>query len=205
MKAHKWRTINNEQVFSTPIFNLHKRRSVHPKRGERDFFVIDPADWVNIIPLTPKREVIMVRQFRHGIGGFTLEIPGGMIDPDDKNPAAAGRREMREECGYDSADIVPLGRVHPNPAIQPNFCYSFLARNVQQTALPHPNMEGSEETEVLVVPLKEVKGLIAQGKITHALVITAFAFFDTYNKPPLIWTKPAMAKLARQASARGGK
>ena len=200
MKALKWRTIGNERVFSTPIFDLHKRRSAHPKRGERDFFVIDPTDWVNIIPLTPKREVIMVRQFRHGISAFTLEIPGGMIDPADKNPAAAGRREMREECGYDSADIVALGRVHPNPAIQPNFCYSFLARNVTQVALPHPNMDGSEETEVVVVPLREIKGLIAEGKITHALVITAFAFFDVYNKPSFTGAKPsATAKPARVA------
>ena len=201
MKARKWRTVGNERVFSTPIFDLHKRRSAHPKRGERDFFVIDPTDWVNIIPLTAKREVIMVRQFRHGISAFTLEIPGGMIDPADKNPAAAGRREMLEECGYDSADIVALGRVHPNPAIQPNFCYSFLARNVKHVGSAHPNLDGSEETEVVVVPLKEIKGLIAEGKITHALVITAFAFFDVYNKPSLTAAKAtAAAKPSRVAN-----
>ena len=107
----------------------------------------------------------MVRQFRHGIGGFTLEIPGGMIDPEDLNPAVAGRREMQEECGYDSDDIVPLGRVHPNPAIQPNFCYSFLARNVKQVREPRSNPDGSEETEVVTVLLKSVKELIASGKI----------------------------------------
>ena len=184
MKARKWRTLATERVFSTPIFDLHRRRSVHTRRGERDFFVIDPTDWVNIIPLTAKREVIMVRQFRHGIAGFTLEIPGGMIDPEDRNPAAAGRREMQEECGYDSDDIVSLGRVHPNPAIQPNFCYSFLARNVKQVREPHSNPDGSEETEVVTVPLKSVKELIASGKITHALVIAAFSFFDVYNPPP---------------------
>jgi len=183
LKARKWRTLDNERVFSTPIFDLHRRRSAHPKRGERDFFVIDPSDWVNIIPLTPKREVVMVRQFRHGISAFTLEIPGGMIDPEDRNPSEAGRREMLEECGYDSADIVPIGRVHPNPAIQPNFCYSFLARNVRHVGTPHPDLDGSEETEVAMVPLKDIKTLIASGKITHALVIAAFSFFQLYNKP----------------------
>ena len=95
MKARKWRTLKTERVFATPIFDLHRRRAVHAKRGERDFFVIDPADWVNIIPLTATGEVVMVRQFRHGIGAFTLEIPGGMIDPEDDSPATAGRRGRR--------------------------------------------------------------------------------------------------------------
>jgi 8-oxo-dGTP pyrophosphatase MutT (NUDIX family) len=106
-----------------------------------------------------------------------------MIDPTDRNPAAAGRREMLEECGYDSDDIVTLGRVHPNPAIQPNFCYSFLARNVKHVGSPHPNPDGAEETEVVMVPLKDIKGLIGSGKLTHALTIAAFSFLQIYNKP----------------------
>ena len=183
MKPRKWVTIGNEQVFTTPIFNLHRRRSAHPKRGERDFFILDPTDWVNIIPLTPRREVVMVRQFRHGISAFTVEVPGGMVDSTDETPAAAGRREMREESGYDSDDIVALGKVHPNPAIQPNFCYSFLARNVKLVTQPHHNPDGAEETEVVLVPLKEIKSMIATGKITHALTIAAFAFLDFYHKP----------------------
>jgi ADP-ribose pyrophosphatase len=184
LKARKWRTLSSERVFATPIFDLHRRRSVHAKRGERDFFVIDPSDWVNIIPVTAKREVVMVRQFRHGIGAFTLEIPGGMIDPEDESPATAGRREMQEECGYDGADIIALGRVHPNPAIQHNFCYSFLARNVKKVRRSYANPNGSEETEVVLVPLKSIKELIAAEKITHALVIAAFSFLDVYNPPP---------------------
>jgi hypothetical protein len=49
---------------------------------------------------------------------------------------------------------------------------------------PHANPEGSEETEVVLVPFKSVKELIASGKITHALVIAAFSFLDVYNPPP---------------------
>jgi ADP-ribose pyrophosphatase len=202
MKPRKWQMISYEQVFSTPIFDLHKRRSAHPKRGEKDFFIINPTDWVNIIPLTPRRDVVMVRQFRHGISAFTVEVPGGMVDTTDETPGHAGRREMREESGYDSDDIVPLGRVHPNPAIQPNFCYSFLARNVKLVAAPNHNPDGAEETEVVLVPLKEIKGMIATGKITHALTIAAFAFLDLYNKPPLIGAKVAVARPVRMARGK---
>ena len=183
MKARKWRMLESQQVYTTPIFDLHRRKSVHPKRGERNFFVLEAPAWVNIIPLTRDREVVLVRQFRHGVSAFTLEIPGGMIDPEDRNPAEAAMREMREECGYISNEVIPLGRVHPNPAIQPNFCYSFLARNVHKVAEPHYDSAGSEETEVVTVPLNQIRELIASGKISHALVIAAFSFFHVYNPP----------------------
>jgi ADP-ribose pyrophosphatase len=184
LKARKWQTLETERVYSTPIFDLHRRKSAHPRRGERNFFVLEAPGWVNIIPLTRGRDVIFVRQFRHGVSAFTLEIPGGMIDPEDPTPAYAAAREMREECGYGSDDIIALGRVHPNPAIQPNFCYSFLARNAHKVAEPRHDHNSSEETEVVTVPLKDVPRLIATGKITHALVIAAFSFFHVYNPPP---------------------
>jgi ADP-ribose pyrophosphatase len=184
LKARRWRTVETEQVYTTPIFDLHRRKAAHPRRGERDFYVLTAPGWVNIIPVTRSREVVLVRQYRHGVSAFTLEIPGGMIDPDDANPAEAARREMREECGYDSEIIVPLGRVHPNPAIQPNFCYSFFARNVHKVADPRPDSGGSEETEVVLVPMASIKSMIAGGKITHALVIAAFSLYHLYNPPP---------------------
>jgi len=184
LRARKWKTLASEQVYTTPIFDLHRRTSAHPQRGERNFYVLDAPAWVNIIPVTPKREVVMVRQYRHGISGFTLEIPGGMIDPEDRNPAHAARREMVEETGYDGDRVIALGKVNPNPAIQPNFCYSFFAPDVHSIGPAHISLDGTEETEVTVVPLSQIKALIAAGKITHALVIAAFSFFHLYNPPP---------------------
>jgi ADP-ribose pyrophosphatase len=183
VKARKWLTLGTERVYATPIFDLHRRTSAHPHRGERNFYVIEAPAWVNIIPLTPKREVVMVRQYRHGISGFTLEIPGGMVDLADRNPAHAARREMIEETGYDGDTVIALGKVYPNPAIQPNYCYSFFAPNVRSIGRPHVSPDGCEETQVTVVPLSQIKRLIASGKINHALVIAAFSFYHIYNPP----------------------
>ena len=178
-----WSTISEHSVYRTPIFELYRRLARHPKLGARDFYVLQAPPWVNIVPITEGGEVVMVRQFRHGIRGYTLEIPGGMMDPEDASPRAGARREMREETGYDSARIVELGRVHPNPAIQPNLCYSFLARDVRPTGSPNPDED--EETEVITVGLDRIPRLIADGAITHALVIAAFSFLHLYNSPRL--------------------
>jgi len=139
------------------------------------------GDWVNIVPITPDGQIVMVRQYRHGSEDLTLEIPGGMADPEDPSPLAAARREMWEETGYDSEEISLLGRVRPNPAIQTNFCHSFVARNSRFTR--QPRLDGTEDIEVVLVGREEIPGLIAQGDISHALVITAFAFLDLYHPP----------------------
>jgi ADP-ribose pyrophosphatase len=182
MKPRKWKTLTTDIAFRTPIFNLHQRRSRHSRRGEHDFFILDAPNWVNIIPLTKSNEVVMIHQWRHGIAEFTLEIPGGMVDSSDPSPKHAARREMIEESGYDSDKILQLGMVHPNPAIQGNICFSFLATNVRQ--VDKPIAQGNEETEVVLVPMKEIPGLIATGAIMHALTIAAFSFMHVYNPPP---------------------
>lgn len=168
-----WQTIDAEPAYGCRICSLSRRRSRSPRTGEvHDFHVIESPDWVNIIPLTRDDQVVMVRQFRHGIAGITLEVPGGMVDREDASPLAAARREMQEESGYDSDDIVALGSIHPNPAIQNNLCHSFLARGA---IAKYPlRFDGTEETEVKLIPLIRVPELIRTGVISHALVVVAF-------------------------------
>ncbi len=141
---------------------------------EHEFYVLECTDWVNIVPLTEGGEVVMVRQYRHGTRGFTLEIPGGMVDPTDANPAEAAAREMLEETGYRAGKVEHLGSIAPNPAIQANRCHSYLATGL--THVGEPNMDGTEDIEVVSMPLSEVPGSIARGEISHALVVVAFTF-----------------------------
>ena len=45
--------------------------------SEREYFVIESCDWVNVIALTTDEQVVLIEQFRHGFGEPALEIPGG--------------------------------------------------------------------------------------------------------------------------------
>ena len=82
------------------IFEVRKqrlrRRSDHI---EGDFYVLNTNDWVNVIALTPKEEIILVRQFRYGSKEQSLEPPGGVVEKGE-DPLIAGLRELQEETGY---------------------------------------------------------------------------------------------------------
>lgn len=154
------------------IFSLRTNRARSPRTGEdHDFQIIEAPDWVNVIPLTVSKEVVMIRQYRHGIDSVTLEIPGGMLEPSD-SPESAARRELLEETGYGAHSMRSLGFVHPNPAIQNNRCFTFLALN----AAPEgpQRLDGKEDIEVVLAPLNRIAALIADGTIAHSLVIAAF-------------------------------
>ena len=170
-----WRSISSVEIADCRVFTVHKKLSARPSgESERthDFYVFHSGDWVNIIPVTDEGEVILIEQYRHGTEQFTLEIPGGSVDPDDPDPRFAAERELLEETGFAAKEWIELGRSHPNPAIQSNVCHTYLARGAHQIEIPE--FSGTEEIAIRLVPLEEVPALIDSGAITHALVLVAF-------------------------------
>ena len=167
-----WRRVRSERVADCRVFRVRRDISVNPRGGaEHDFYVVEAGDWINVVPLTDAGEVVMIEQYRHGSEEVTLEIPGGMVD-EGESPAAAAARELVEETGYASDEIVALGRTRPNPAIHDNWLHTFLARDARPVR--EPEFEGTEHCALRLVPLADVPALIAEGVITHALVVVAF-------------------------------
>lgn len=173
----RWKTFERETLVTTPVFSLRRDRKQRlPSTGSsHDFYILEAVDWVNVVPLTEEDEIVFIELHRHGTDEVSLEIPGGMIDPEDASPAVAAAREMREETGYASEGLVPLGVVHPNPALQANRCFSFLAQGARLVGSPRP--DETEDIRVVRRPRREVPRLLAEGQITHALVVACFLWF----------------------------
>ena len=182
MEPKRWQKSKSKTIMETRIFKLREDGWVSPiTHEEHPFWCLDPLPWVNIIPLTVDRQVIMIRQFRFGVEKFTLEIPGGMCEKPDEPPVEAARRELLEETGYTARTLIHLGAIEPNPAIQSNLCHSFLALDISPGTGQHLDpTEG--QMDIVQVPLIEVPMLIAKGDISHALVVVAFTYLDLYEK-----------------------
>jgi ADP-ribose diphosphatase len=172
-----WEKRGSQLLGDFRIFTIRSDIKRSPLTGrDHDFFVIDCVDWVNVIALTPDRQLIMVEQYRHGSNTVELEIPGGMMDPKDASPEMTARRELREETGYagDAARII--GQVFPNPAIMSNTCHTVL---IEDCRCLHPvEFDHSEDLVTRLVPLSEIPVLVATGKIRHSLVVVALYHFE---------------------------
>ncbi len=175
----KWKNLDSKQIFGNKIFGFREDKVQSPKTNQiHPVWVMDAPNWINIIPITSERKVILIKQYRFGSQKISLEIPGGMIDKGEK-PKEAAIRELKEETGFTSKEVIKIGRVAPNPALMSNNTYSYVALNIKKTS--NQNLDGMEDIEVLEVDLNDIPKLIQKGKIDHALVVSAFYFLEKYK------------------------
>jgi 8-oxo-dGTP pyrophosphatase MutT (NUDIX family) len=170
----EWTIIDIKPDRDYRVFKVNTLKALSPRTNQvGEFYTIETNDWVNIIPITEDKEVVMIKQFRHGSKEITLEIPGGLVD--DEHHKEAALRELSEETGYAGDNVVYLGATNPNPAIFNNLCHTYLVEGAKK--INEKNLDPDEDIEVILVPLSEVPSLIARGIINHALVIVAFYFY----------------------------
>ena len=135
------------------------------------WYVLDYPDWVAAVAITADDQLVLVRQWRHGAGAWSLELPGGVIDAADADPVAAGRRELLEETGYGAASWRYLYAAYANPAIQTNRMHIVLGTGARAVAPARP--EPGESIRVECVPVAAVLAGIGSGLIGQSMHVGA--------------------------------
>ncbi len=178
-KPDSWKRVSSKQIADCRVFRVRQDMCVRDCDGElSDFFVVESPDWVNIIALNTEHEAVLIKQFRHGTEETTMELPGGLID-DGEGSESAAKRELLEETGYSSQHWTLLGKSHPNPAIQNNTIYHYLALDCEKTA--ETAFDQHESIVTNLVPLVKVEKLIDDGTISHSLVVAAFYYLSMHD------------------------
>lgn len=170
-----WSTVKENKEYTTPIFNLFKRTlrlEAEDDQAEGEFYILNAPEWINVIALTPEKEIILVEQYRFGIEEPTLETPGGVVDTGEKTLEAA-KRELLEETGYQSDRWSALGKVSANPAIMSNYAHVYLAEHCIYKGADNPDEH--ERINVHSLPWQGFMDLVKDGTVHHSIVLTAVA------------------------------
>lgn len=176
---YDWKFIDRKKIFSKEFINIWEDTYNNGLDTiERSFFIIDLPDWVNIVAITEDKQVVLIRQFRFGTGGFHYEIPGGAVDKTDSSGLHSAKRELLEETGYGEGEWKHIGTISPNPAIQSNKCRTYLAKNVRK--IKGPSFDENEDIEIMLAGPGDIDNMVRNGKIDHSLVICAFYFADRF-------------------------
>ncbi len=135
--------------------------------------VVEHSDCVAVVVIDGQDNIILVRQFRHPVDRFLLEIPAGGIDPGEE-PLDSVRRELQEEIGYFPRRIDKLGGFYSIPGYGTEYLHCFLATDLIPGRLV---AEDTEDIELIRISPGEIPRLIASGEICDAKSIAALLMF----------------------------
>lgn len=168
----KWKILRSQLVFNHRWCKV-RQDAVQLPNGAivDDYFLNVRPDIVLVLPITIDREIVFVRQYRHGVQEILLELPAGTCDVSQESPMNAAIRELREETGYLATELTPLGVMYDNPVKDTNRVHLFLAEGLQQRVAQ--NLDVTEEIEVVLIPQEQVRERIATGEICVAGTIAA--------------------------------
>lgn len=163
-KPEPWKILKSEIVFHNKWVTIQKDAVKLPGGLIIEDYYLNVRPEVAIaLPVTKEGKAIMVRQYKHGGKEIFLEFPGGVFDAGKETPAEGALREMREETGYYSDEMVYLGKVFDDPTKDTNCIHFFLAKNAVKKFEPEPDL--TENIEIVEVPFQDIPELIKTQKM----------------------------------------
>ena len=117
------------------------------------------------LPFLEDGRVILVRQYRHAVGGTILEIPAGKLDRPGEPPDRCAMREVEEETGVRPGRLVPLGSILTTPGFTDEVIWLFEAHDLVPTQTAH---EQDEVIEPVTMPFEQAVVAVEDGRIRDA-------------------------------------
>lgn len=135
--------------------------------------VCEHMDAVAVVPVTGEGDVLMVRQYRHPVGRYLLEIPAGLLDVPGEDVAEAGRRELIEETHHDADVLTSLVTFENSAGWTTERTHVLLGTGLRPTSPPDGFEPEAEEADMEVerLPLDDVVAMAREGVLTDAKTV----------------------------------
>jgi 8-oxo-dGTP pyrophosphatase MutT (NUDIX family) len=163
MTIKPWKVL--ETSYFRPRFRIDKCELGNGKFLDATIFEF--RSWANVVALTKSKEVVLIQQYRHGPREVLWEFPGGVVE-DGEDPVDGAKRELLEETGYQAARMIEVARLYPNPALQTNTLYGYLALDAER--ITEQFLDGGEDIEVHLMPFDDLVEMARRGNFPHALM-----------------------------------
>jgi ADP-ribose pyrophosphatase len=163
---HEPEILASEEIYHGLIFDVtvytvregdvtYKRDVVHHPGG------------AGIVAVFDDMTLALVRQYRHPVVRYTLEIPAGRLEPPEA-PEECAARELEEEIGVRAERLEKLTEFFTTPGFCEEKLWVYLATGLQKTV---QNLEDDELVEIVRVSFPRAFEMISDGEIEDAKTI----------------------------------
>ena len=172
----KFELIHSQPVFQGRAFSVRQDRVRLPDGKETTLDIVEHVGSVTILPVDAEGQVWFVRQYRHPAGREMLELPAGVLEPEEDFGVCA-LRELREEIGMGAREICKIGEFFLAAGYSTEFMQVFLATDLYAAPL---ESDPDEFLNVVRIPLTEIRTRIQSGDIIDAKTLAAFYLAEPY-------------------------
>lgn len=167
----EWKILKRTTVIKDEWIDLEASECLLPNgKVIVPFYVNHSRDFVVVVAVTKDQELLVERQYRHGVEKVLLEIPAGGVEPNETAEAAA-RRELMEETGYQAHNMELLFKVAPNASSSSNYAWCYLARDIEPSG--SQNLDETEALEIATIPLSRIRDMLREGMFEQAVHVAA--------------------------------
>lgn len=175
MTGHR-ETLSSNTVYDAGFFEVVCEQVKLPNGSVKDYHFCRHPGAVAVVPVDDAGRILMVRQFRQAADDAMLELPAGKIDPGE-DPWQCAHRELREETGYECAELDLLTNFYASPGFTDETIHVFVGRGLKVVA-PAPTVDGSEPISMEWMEKDEAFAAIRDGRIVDGKSIVGIALYE---------------------------
>lgn len=165
--------IDSKLIYNGPIKLKLDTFKINGKIFRKE--VVEHNTSVGIIPIINNNEIILIKQYRHAVNEYLIEIPAGKIE-NNESPVEAAKRELEEETGF-AGDLAPLTKCYLAPSYDTELMHLFVAKNIFKIDNSLLNMDDDENISNIIVKLDDAIRYCFNGYIKDCKTVSAILLF----------------------------
>jgi len=175
MEGNPWKTLGSKEVYRNNWFRVREDKVIRPDGKEGIYGVLEIKPSVSVVAINSNDEIAFVKQWRYPHNKFSVEIPSGSSNPEDKSFLDSAKRELLEETGIKADKWTFLGAVDQSNGATNDTCHLFLAEDIK---LFKQDLDEDESMKLKWINFSEAVRMILDNKITHVGSIAAILKVD---------------------------
>ncbi|MFB6103328.1 MAG: NUDIX domain-containing protein [Haloplanus sp.] len=172
----RWETTDSAVDYTCPGFDVRRDEVVLPDGTETDYHYVDEPAAVVVLPFTPDGDVVVIDEWRQAVGRVNRGLPAGSVESTDTDLAAAARRELAEETGYEADTVTRLFAAEPTNGIVNAVHHYFVARDCVPSA--ERSLDFNESIRVSTADYDDLLAAVLDGDVLDGRTVSAVTGYE---------------------------